>query len=322
MLRPSYSIDIESETIEPSSADDLISVKISLDLAVPANSCEAVFRPAKWTSKLKRDSPVTVQLGYEDNLKTVFSGTVDSYERNLHEVRTFSLSQVLRLLDSRVNSIYTSQTAGGIVNDLASKASVDVEDAEDGLDFPVYYVDDSKNSYDHIQELADRCGFDVYMNEEGKLVFHDYNPQDKHPFEYGKDIVSIEADFREPVIESVKAYGESPSSKKGSDTSHWLTKDEVSGEEGSGSQLELVDSAIRDKDTAEKVAKATLKKLSFAKFFSVIVVGSPQVRLGDAVIVKSMPEDVLNGEFKVMSIEHRLSKSEGFTTRIDCGGLK
>lgn len=319
MLHPSYSINMGSREIEPSS-NDLVSLTIDLQLDTPADSCRALLRPAKWNTDLKREDAVTVSLGYEDDLKPVFAGSLDSVERSISQVRTFSLGGSLKLLDLRVNEIYTDQKVGDIVKDLASKAGLDVDEVQDGLDLPSYYVDNSHNAYDHIRELAERCAFDVYMTPDGKLVFKEYKPGDPYILEYGKNIISLEAFFQEPTYESVKAYGESPSSMKGSDTSHWLTKDDISGEAGSGNQLEIVDSAIRDTDTAEKVAQARLKVLALSKFFELKVVGSPEVRLGDAVEVKGMSDDELNGKFKVMRVEHMLNKKEGFTSSIECGG--
>ncbi len=319
MLHPNYSINMGSREITPAS-NDLLSLTIDMHLDTPADSCRATLRPAKWTTDLKREDPVTVSLGYENDLQAVFAGSLDSLERGVSQIRTHSLGGCLKLLDLRVNEIYTDQTAGDIVNDLAGKAGLDVDEVQDGLDLPSYYVDNSHNAYDHVRGLAERCAFDVYVTPDGKLVFKEYEPAETHPLEYGKDIISIEAVFREPTYQSVKAYGESPSSMKGDDTSHWLTKDDVSGEAGSGNQLEIVDPAIRDTDTAEKVAQARLKVLSLSKFFKLVVVGSPKVRLGDAVEVKNMPDDTLNGKLKVMRVEHILNKTEGFTTHIECGG--
>lgn len=321
MLHPGYSIKMGSRTIEPSS-NDLLSLTVDLHLATPADSCRMLLRPGKWTSNLERENPVTISLGYEDDLQPVFAGSLDSIERGLSSIRTFALGGCLKLLDLRVNEIYTDQTAGDVVKDLAGKAGLDVGDVQDGLDLPSYYVDNSYNAYDHVRELAERCAFDVYVTPDGKLVFKEYKPAETHPLEYAKNIISIEAAFEKPTYTSVKAYGESPASRKGDDTSHWLTKDDVSGEVGSGNQLEIVDPAIRDTDTAEKVAKARLKVLSLSKFFKLVVVGSPKIRLGDAVEVKKMPDDALNGELKVMRVEHVLNKSEGFTTRIECVGAE
>lgn len=310
-----------SGKVEPSS-NDLMRLSLNLHLDTPADSCKIVLRSADWTSDLAAGDPVSVSLGYEDDLEAVFAGNLHSIERGLSEVRTFTLSPALKLLDLRVDEIYTDQTAGDIVNDLVDKAGLDADDVQDGLDLPSYYVDRSKNAYDHIRELAERCAFDVYITPEGKLDFREYDPPETHTLEYGKDIISIAASFKEPLYQSVKAYGESPSSSKGSDTGHWLTKDDISGEAGSGNQLEIVDPAIRDKDTADKVAKARLKMLSFSKFLKIIAPGSPEIKLGDAVEVKSMPDDSLNGEFKVMRVEHILNKIEGFTTHIECGGAE
>ncbi len=321
-LHPNYEVKIQGETKAEPSSNVLLQLIVDLHLDTPADSARLLLRPADWTGDLERDDPVTISLGYEDDLKPVFSGSVVSSERNLSSVRLYLLGGALKLLDLRVNEIYSDQDAGDIVSDLASKAGLQVDDVESGISFPNYFVDNSRNAYDHIKELAERCAFDVYLTPENALVFKKYDPENTHTLEYGKNIISIEGSFEESPYDSVKAYGESPSSTKGSDTANWLTTDDVTGEAGSGNQLEIFDPAIRDTDTAEKVAQAKLKALSYAKFFNLKVVGSPEIRLGDGVEIKSMPDDLLNGKFKVTRVEHILSKNAGFTTKVECEGVE
>ena len=320
LLHPQYDISFSgAREVQPSS-NDLLSIRVDLHLDTPADSCRLTLRPGKWIGDIKKKEPITVSLGYDEDLQEVFTGWLDTVEHGIRQTRTNFLGGSIKLLNFRVDEIYTDQTAGGIVRDLASKADLSVDNIQDGLDLPSYYVDKTHNAYDHIKELAERCAFDVYTTPSGRLAFKKYEPESTHPLEYGKNIISIDAVFRESAYQSVKAFGESPSSRKGDDTTSWLTKDEVSGEVGSGNQLEIVDPAIRDTDTAQKVAQARLKVLSLSKFFKIVVVGSPKIRLGDAVEVKNMPDIYLNGKLKVVRVEHILNKTEGFTTHIECAG--
>jgi phage protein D len=320
LLHPQYDISFSgAREVQPSS-NDLLSLRVDLHLDTPADSCRLTLRPGKWIGDIKKRDPITVSLGYEEDLLAVFTGWLDTVEHGIRQTRTNFLGGSIKLLNFRVNEIYTDQTAGGIVKDLAAKAGLGVGEIQDGLDLPSYYVDNTHNAYDHIRELAERCAFDVYTTPYGGLTFKKYEPAETHPLEYGKNIISIDAVFRESAYQSVKAYGESPSSRKGDDTTNWLTKDDISGEVGSGNQLEIVDPAVRDTDTAEKVAQARLKVLSLSKFFKIVVVGSHKIKLGDAVEVKNMPDIYLNGKLKVMRVEHILNKSEGFTTHIECAG--
>jgi phage protein D len=48
----------------------------------------------------------------------------------------------------------------------------------------------------------------------------------------------------------------------------------------------------------------------------VLTIGRPQVKLGDAIQLRGVPDDDANGNFQVRSITHRLRKDTGFTTEI------
>jgi hypothetical protein len=183
---------------------------------------------------------------------------------------------------------------------------------------PTYVVDEHANAYEHVLRLAERCNFDAYITEDEQLVFKEWGTGKNYPIQFGKEIIRVEtADFS-PLYTGIKILGESPSSIKGADTSHWLTKQEVKGEAGNGATLSLDDPAIKDKKTAETVAKARTAKLEYTFGASVETVGKPEINLGDTVTIEDVPYSALGGKMEVRSIEHYLSKVKGFTTIINC----
>jgi len=315
MLRPSYKVEIGPETFE-SGTSNVISIHVSLSMETPADSCEILFGIDSKSSKIKEGDEILIQLGYEDTLEDVFRGLVDNVEHGISEIRVLGLNSTSKLLKTKVNQVYENQSAGEIVSDLAQKAGLEVEDASNGLSFPLYVVDDTKNVHKHIRELAEKCGFDFYMTTENRLVFKRYESEEPHVLEYGKNIIEVEADKWEPLFTNIQVQGESPSSFKGADTSHWLTKREVEGSAGSGNKLLIEDPTVRDKDTAEKVAKAKLDALMRSFSGTVRIVGEADMKLGDTIELKGMQRSEMNGEYQVRSVEHLLSKREGFTTLI------
>ena len=316
MLKPAYKIQIGPETFEPAATSEIISVHVSLDMDTPADSFEIEFGVSNRSSRIHEGDDASIQLGYEGHLVDVFKGAVDNVEPGISGIRVTGLNFVSKLLEQRVNQVYENQTAGGIVSDLANKAGVRTEEVSDGISFPMYVVDDSKNAYDHIRDLAEKCGFDVYITSENKLVFNKYERGEPHVLEYGKDIVQADLAEEKPLVAGVVVQGESPSSFKGADTSHWLTKRQVEGVSGSGARLLIQDPTVRDKDTAEKVAKAKLEALMRSLSGTAKIVGKAEVKLGDTIELKGMRNSKMNGEFQVRSVEHFLSKTEGFTTLI------
>jgi len=316
MLKPNYKIEIGSETFEPGAQSPVISLQISLDMDIPADSFEVVFGHNSKSSKIKEGDAASIQLGYEDSLEDVFKGTVDNVEPGIAEIKVTGLNFAWKLLELRTNQVYESQAAGDIVSDLANKAGVTTEDVSSGLSFPMYVVDDGKNAYEHIRELAEKCGFDVYMTSENKLVFKKYEREEPQALEYGKNIIQAELQEERPIVAGVVVQGESPSSFKGADTSHWLTKRQVEGMAGSGARLLVQDPTMRDKDSAEKVAKARLDTLTRTVSGTVKIIGMAELKLGDTIEIKGMLNPKMNGEFQVRSVEHFLNKTVGFTTLV------
>ena len=101
-----------------------------------------------------------------------------------------------------------------------------MERAEAGNRFPAYVVDGRRSLYDHIRDLADLCGFDLYVTPEGKLVFEEFvGGQTVHVFEYGKHIIDLDIHEHEPAAKAVEAWGESPGGGQAAEAWAWLTKD-------------------------------------------------------------------------------------------------
>jgi hypothetical protein len=120
-------------------------------------------------------------------------------------------------------------------------------------------------------------------------------------------------------LSGVDVYGESPASHgQGTDGVSWLTKKEVKGSAGdtAGRVLRVIDPTARTEDAAKQIATAILTA-STAKPRGVLkVLGSPGVKLGDAVNIAEMPLDSQNGTFKVTGVTHTLTSTSGFVTTL------
>lgn len=316
-MRPNYLINIGSETFSPKNGSDVISVKVVRSIGLPTDSCE-VFLVGRKDYSFRRDDQVKVQLGYDEELVQVFIGLLDNIEQGIATLRLTALGLAVRLIRLRLDRVYLNRTAGEIISDLAREVDIRVKKAADGIGLPMYVVDYAANAFEHILRLAERCNFDVYVTDDEQLVFKEWNGGREHSVEYGKEIITVEELEFSPLFIGARVYGESPASVKGSDTFHWLTKQEVKGEAGSGVVLSLHDPAIKDTETAKTVAKAKMNKLKYIFAAIVKTVGKPEIKLGDTVILEGMPNSALKGELEVRGVEHYLSKVKGFTTKISC----
>ncbi len=294
-----------------------MSIEVSRTMDIPIESMSAAIA-AGGDREFGNEDETTLKLGYDDQLEKSFSGLLDCVEYGASVVELTSVGMSVKLLDLRINRVFMSQTAGEIVKSIADEAGVQVEKADDGITFPVYVIDDRSNCYEHAIRLAQRCGFDVYMNDDGKLVFGQYQGEESHKLEYGKDLLSARALKELQAYGSVKAYGESPSSAKGGDTYHWLTKDDVLGSAGSGKALAKTDYALKSKENAEEVSKALLSRREYMNYIELEIAGDATVKLGDEVEVDGFGDSEVNGKYEVREVRHNLDKQAGFRSRIRC----
>jgi phage protein D len=314
MLRPAFKLQLGSETYESGKLSPVTAIRVSLDMDIPSDCFEIRFAQHDGKPEIRHGDPASISLGYGDQLTDVFKGEVDHVEPSVSGLTVAGLNFVSRLCALRVCQTYENQSSGDIVKDLASRGRVTTEDIASGLRFPSYVIDDNKNAYEHISELAQKCGFDVYATSQNKLVFRKYSRSEPDVIEYGKNIIQVDVLKEKTMISSVIVQGESPSSFKGASTYHWFSKRRVEAASGNGSPFLVQDPTVRDKDTAEKVAQARLSALSRGISGLVKVVGMPEVALGDTIEVKGAPDPDANGESQVRSVEHLLSKNSGFVS--------
>lgn len=319
MLKPNYKIKVGSETFEPGAQSPVVSIRVNQDIEIPADSFEAVFGVSDKTTEIKEGDEVSIEIGYEDSLEEVFKGTVDNVSPGVSDVRVKGLNPATKLLELRLNMVHLDRSAGDIVKWLADSVGIQ-SDADPGINFPVYYLDDNKNAHEHIRDLAQKCGFDAYMTPEGKLVFKKYSKGPAHVLEYGVNIVQAEAREDRPTVKSVMVMGESASSFKGADAWPMYSRQPISGTEKGpskeGAEILVQDASIKSTSLAGDMAKALIETASRTLSGAVKIVGDASVKLGDTIEIKGMGNPKMNGEFQVRSVEHHITKDSGFTTTI------
>jgi phage protein D len=325
MLTPAYKLTIGKkvvDTIHQPAASNVVDLTVKLDTDTPADSLTLTLGQVG-DLKPARNDACTVQMGYADdgNLTQVMTGKVVAIEPGLKIKRVVGYTGAEILLRSFLDQTYESRSAGAIVKDLASKAKVAVSNVEDGIEFPAYVIDGRRSFYQHMRDLADLCGFDLYFNNEDRLAFEKFTTgKTVHSFEYAKDILDIDVLETPPLAGVVEAWGESPTGTKGPDSWAWLTKNFSSskGESGSGKPKLLLEiTALRTKAAAQAAAAADQVRIKRHTVRGrLLSVGHPEVKLGDAVKLKSMPDTSLNKNFQVRTVTHRINKPGGFTTEI------
>jgi phage protein D len=324
MLRPAYKLTIGDKVVDTTDepqASTVVDLTVALDLDTPADSFTLVLGNVGGLHPA-RDDEAKIELGYADNggLTQVMAGKVANVAPNVTTTRVTGYGGARALLRMFVGQTFESKKAGEIVRDLAGRADVDVATADDGINFPVYVVDGRRSAYDHLRDLAELCGFDLYFNADDELVFERFgNGNTVHILESGKHIIAIEI-LRMPArAGKVEAWGESAASSRGDDAAAWLTRDFTAshGEAGSGDLLLLERSSLRTRDAARTAAQAALTEINRRTLRGrVATIGRSEIKLGDAIRLRGMADESLNAIFQVRSVTHRITKLGGFTTTV------
>jgi prophage tail gpP-like protein len=321
MLHPKYEIEIGQASFEPGTSNENNSLSVSKSMNFPSDIFEGTFRNDGRAATVKSGDTLKLSLGYEDGMSEVFQGHVQSLNLRMFDMGITAYSATFKLSRLRKDKFYEQRTAGQIVKDLADIAQVEVQDLEEGVKFPYYAIDSNKSLYEHIKELALVCGFDSYCDSKNKLVFKKYNPKTKHTVEYGKSLISLALEETPSRYQGVKVIGESPSSESGSETSHWLKKEQIQSSAGSQEfPMIIINRAVKDEETAKRIAEESLNTIKSQLVVVMDLVGSPEVMLGDAVIIERFPNKTLNGEYKVRTVQHYFSKKNGFVSTLRCRG--
>jgi len=331
MLSPAYKLTIgdkQIDTIQDAKASTVTDLTIRLDMDTPADSLTILLGQVNGLKPSVGDD-TTVSLGFSDNggVSQVMTGSVTRVEANATTKRVVAHSPAEILLRSFTENTYEGKNAGEIVNDLASQANVEVETVDDGIDFLAFVVDGQCSFYRHMKNLADLCGFDLYFNADGKLVFQEFTAgKQVHVFQYKKDVVRW-GDAASPAqAGTVEAWGESPVDSQGADSWGWLTKDfnGSKGTAGSGDPHYLLQRpALRTGKAAQIAADAAHTMMQRNTLRGrLLTLGQAEVQLGDAIQLRGMPEGAINQTFQVRSVTHHVSKSRGFTTAIGFRALQ
>ncbi|GAB4373041.1 MAG: hypothetical protein Kow0042_16710 [Calditrichia bacterium] len=326
MFNPAYKITLGNKVInttdEPQ-ASTVIDLLVELDIDTPADRFLLTLGNVG-SLQPETEDEAAIELGYADDgeLQQVMAGTLVKIKTGLLNTQITGQSAVRSLLFKFISKTYESKSAGDIVRDLAGEGSVRVASADSGIRFPAYVIDERKNLYRHMLDLAELCGFDLYANENDELVFKKFTSGNQiHLLDYGKDILELEIQETLPPAGKVEVFGESPGGGQSPEAWAWLTKDfgGQKGTAGSGSQTMLVETPVlRSNEAARTTARAISTAITRnTRRGRLLIAGRPQVKLGDAVRLREVPNADLNGTYQVRSVTHRVSKQGGFTTTIE-----
>lgn len=308
-------------TAEPQSSI-ITSLTVSLDLDTPADGFTLIMGQVG-TFRPEAGSLATIELGYDsdDELTKVMTGVIRAIEPGLVTNRVVGHSGAEQMLYASINETFENKTGGAIIRELADEAGVTVAAADDGITFPAYVVDGQRSLYRHALDIAQLCGFDLWIDPDGELNFKQYTGgATQHVLEYGKQIVELNIWQTPPRFGTVEVWGESPGGSQAQEDWAWLTKDfsALKGSAGSDAPTRLIEkSVLRSRVAAHTAAQSfstTMQRQGIRGELQTY--GQPQIKLGDSIRITGAPEEALNAVYQVRRVTHRITKTRGFSTTI------
>src|SRR5205085_554090 len=138
-----------------------------------------------------------------------------------------ALDKMNDLLNLRKAVDFEKKTPHDIFRSLIGDAGLSSGTVTNGPSLPRYNLDSKLSAFAHLKELANRLGFELYANVQGKVMFH--SPADAPgiatvSFSYGKQLLEAAVREADPAWGTITVGAESPMSSKGDKSAHWLTK--------------------------------------------------------------------------------------------------
>ena len=163
--------DLAADTATPAGGPSYFAVDRSLE--VPADGLRV------WLAQRGSVSPgdgAVLELGDPDGLERVFTGTVAEVRPRAGGCEVFAVGTMLGLLELRMSSLYVDQSAGDVAKDLIAQAGLDAGEVQDGVTLPRFAVDRALPAFPQLRALADRLGFDLFADREGRIHFRGLGP--------------------------------------------------------------------------------------------------------------------------------------------------
>ena len=313
LVRPNAKVTIDGQTL---SAAEAALVWAEIDLAVSGAHDAARLKVSR-DSKFASAAPgarVTIAIGDAGSEIDVLTGEVSAPLVAPDGCVLETLSATVVLSRTYQSQTYVSQTVGDIVNDLAGSASIDKVDAP--IQLGVYYADNGRSVWTHLQSLAELAGAELGCSASGGLRF--VTPSAglaPARLRYGAELLDWAiGPAPQPEASSVAAHG--AGSEAGANKWHWVLRDPV----GSGGSRTRIAGGIATRDAAEAARRAAEERAKrAARRGTLLITGDASIRAGDVVELAGVPGADL-GPLRVLRVRHRLDSRRGFITRLGVEG--
>jgi hypothetical protein len=265
------------------------------------------------------DVPVGASAALQIQGETVHTGTIQKSEPGTGDRQRVTSFDVSHQLKQTILSVNFDTIAA----DIAFQRVADAVDVDLDIRFLVTPFNSITTTFKEkradqiigkLTKLTDTISF---VDAENELVIAD--PEDVgSQFELSR-IIDVSAGSRRAQYQSVQVIGNTSTAERGLDARHLISSQPILAEAGEGQpSFVFEDDSISTQEQAVNTAESLLRKLKKQqKGGFVTVVGRPRIRPFDRV---TLPPAQGGETFLVSSVEHSITDTDGYRTRLSLGG--
>lgn len=281
---------------------------------------------------------ITIDLDGGGGADRVFSGTLRAI-RGAPAALCIDAADGLATLAGRsfVGS-FQEADAAAIARAILDAAGLKAGALASGPTFHRYVAHPGRSALAHLQELARRCGLDLYTDREGAVTMTQPTRCGRtRQLQFPGEPLTFALERRALATDSLIAIGEGASSTRGRGREHWLADDlgpvtasariDADARVGDGRGVHpdrVVDGALRSGEAAATIARERVASLAArACAAQLTLAGDPTIALTDLLEVKVAPRftalaAVVDGaRLRVRGVVHRLDPRRGYTTEVE-----
>jgi len=316
MLTPAYTVRAGSQEW----TRQVLHVRVSLDAGPRVDTVSIVFPAAAPLTAVPGDD-VVLSLDSGEQDATVFTGVVDRIRRTPSLTIVSAINAGGVLARTRPAVTFEHITAGDVVRQLCSEASVDPGDIDDGVSMPYYVADPERTAWQHVTRVAAWSGAVVTISADNRVdaIVVDAQQADL-ALRYGREIVDFHIDADQSYVDTFATAGETGVGDAADAAALRLTADFFAGSRPSGPGPRASwrsAPALRTAEAASSAAAARQRLYTSTRACGhVHAFLQPKIRPGSIIELHDMPSGIPLEPLWVRRVEHTLS-AEGATTRID-----
>ncbi len=337
-LLPNIKILIEGQALPPEARADLMSVDICLDLDAPDMFSLALATwdlvSGQWTwvddALFALKSKVDIQLGYEQDLKTVMVGYITGFEPEFSADSTPTLtvrghSTMPTALQDCNTRTFSDMTDSDIAKKIARERGLTPNVVETKIKFE-YLMQNNQSDLDFLRSRASLIGYEVDIDAD-TLHFQPVDPEKKKALTltYGEELLSFSprlTSMQQTTTTEVKGWSMkekkviTASAKAGQEGG--LMGGKTSGPKAAkafgASSHTIVDRPVSSQAEAEQIALGQFQAMA-SNYITAegSCVGLPGLQVGKIVAVVGVGKR-FSGLYSVTSVRHRFSPDQGYTT--------